>query len=147
VPVLFDEVMAALLPHDGGVYIDATVAPSAGHAEVILERSGPGGRLLAWMPTRKRCTGRRRAWRPMTNGWPGAGRHHDLAAWRGRAVLAGCRILLDLGVSSLQLDDPARGFSFQADGPLDMRMGPDVPLTAEEIIQHLAGGRAGPRDL
>jgi 16S rRNA (cytosine1402-N4)-methyltransferase len=63
------------------------------------------------------------------------GRHQDLAdiaRQHGLSQVQG--ILLDLGVSSLQIDDPERGFSFQTEGPLDMRMGPEVERTAEEIV-------------
>ena len=135
VPVLFDEVMTWLDPAPGRTYIDATVG-LGGHAEGILERSAPDGRLLAldvdpkalrWAERRLRRYGERVVY--------AQGRHQDLAdiaRQHGLSQVQG--ILLDLGVSSLQIDDPERGFSFQTEGPLDMRMGPEVERTAEEIV-------------
>jgi len=135
VPVLLAETMDGLQPRPGGLYIDGTVG-LGGHAAAILERSSPDGRLLAIDRDPQALEQAR--WR--------------LAQFGDRVVLAQARfdalgkvasrygfrsvqgILLDLGVSSLQLEDAERGFSFQHDGPLDMRMGPDAPITAEEIV-------------
>ncbi|MEA3408324.1 MAG: 16S rRNA (cytosine(1402)-N(4))-methyltransferase RsmH [Chloroflexota bacterium] len=135
VPVLFDEVMSWLQPTSGGRYIDATVG-LGGHSEGILERSAPDGQLLAldideqalaYARERLSSFGERVTFV--------CGQYADLeyiAQNHGFEGVDG--ILFDLGVSSLQLDDPTRGFSFQRDGPLDMRMGSCVDLTAEEIV-------------
>ena len=135
VPVLLHEVIAWLDVAPGRCYIDATVG-LGGHAESILERSAPNGRLLGIDQDPDAL---------------GAARQR-LALFGDRAVLAQAphtelqnlaravgfdRVdgaLFDLGVSSLQLDDPTRGFSFRERGPLDMRMNPDQDLTAEEML-------------
>ena len=139
IPVLYQEVLLWLTPRAGAAYIDATVG-MGGHAEGILERSSPDGRLLALDvdPLALRHARHRLA------GYGDRvvfvrGRHADLAETARRQGFDGAAgILLDLGVSSLQLDDPGRGFSFQEDGPLDMRMGSDGGVTADEIINRWA---------
>jgi len=135
VPVLYEEVMQWLQPASGKCYIEATVG-LGGHAQGILERSSPGGRLLAldrdpealrYARERLSSYGDRVVF--------GQAQHLDLekvARQNGFERVAG--ILFDLGVSSLQIEDPRRGFSFKKDGPLDMRMGPDAEATAEEIV-------------
>lgn len=135
VPVLYQEVLAWLNPQPGGKYIDATVG-LGGHAQGILERSAPDGRLLALdRDPAALDVARQRLAEFGERVTLVQGCYSDLASLarqEGFDPVQG--ILFDLGVSSLQLDDPARGFSFQHDGPLDMRMGPDVGLTAEEIV-------------
>jgi 16S rRNA (cytosine1402-N4)-methyltransferase len=118
-PVLLAETAGLLAPRPEGVYVDCTVG-SAGHSREILERSAPGGRLIgfdrdaeALALAAKRLTAF-------------AGRvtlhHGDYRTLSEREPdLAADGILADLGLSSLQLDDPLRGFSFRHDGPLDMR--------------------------
>jgi 16S rRNA (cytosine1402-N4)-methyltransferase len=133
VPVLYHEVLAGLQPHPGGKYIDGTLG-AGGHAAGILHQSAPDGQLLGldWDPaalTVARQTlapfGARAIVRQAT--------YVEMAAEaEGFAPVDG--ILLDLGLSSLQLADPARGFAFQADGPLDMRFSPRQKLTAAEIV-------------
>ncbi|MHB1294312.1 MAG: 16S rRNA (cytosine(1402)-N(4))-methyltransferase RsmH [Anaerolineae bacterium] len=135
VPVLLDEVMQWLAPRPGGSYIDATVG-LGGHARSLLERSAPGGKLMALdRDPHALALARERLAEFGEQVTFVQGQHRDLgrlAVQAGFAQVDG--ILLDLGVSSLQLDDPARGFSFREDGPLDMRMGPDAETTAEEIV-------------
>jgi 16S rRNA (cytosine1402-N4)-methyltransferase len=134
-PVLYHEVLAGLKPAPGGQYIDGTLG-AGGHAAGILTLSSPDGRLLGMDRDPSALE---------------AARAH-LAPFRDRAVLVRSSytrmgeaarqlgfapadgIVLDLGLSSLQLDDPARGFAFQHDGPLDMRFDPDAELTAAEIV-------------
>ncbi len=135
IPVLYEAALSWLDPKPGGQYIDATVG-LGGHARGILERSAPDGRLLA-LDRDPAALALARAQLAVFG--PRvvlvAGCYADLAAiarQQGFAKVQG--ILFDLGVSSLQLDDPSRGFSFQYDGPLDMRMGPDAELTAAEIV-------------
>lgn len=122
-PVLLAEVMAALEPQPGGVYVDATLG-LGGHSEAILQRSSPNGRLIAfdWDEEALRLAKERLA--------PFAERvtllrcnFAEIAeALAGLAVTQVDGILLDAGMSSLQLDQGGRGFSFQQDEPLDMRM-------------------------
>ena len=134
-PVLYQEVLHWLEPKPEGTYIDATVG-LGGHAKGILERSSPDGRLLGldidpqalgYARQRLRAFGERVVFVESC---------HDnlaeVAQQRGFEQVDG--VLLDLGVSSLQLDDPTRGFSFREDGPLDMRMGTDKEVTADEIV-------------
>ena len=133
VPVLFNEVLAGLQPHSGGKYIDGTLG-AGGHAAGVLAQSAPDGRLLGLD-----CDPAALAVARQT-----------LAPFGERAVLVQASyvqmetvaqtfapvdgILLDLGLSSLQLGDPARGFAFQAEGPLDMRFNPQRELTAAKIV-------------
>jgi len=137
-PVLLAEVVAGLLPRPGGRYIDGTVG-GGGHAAAILEASAPDGRLLGidcdpaaltaaaarLAPYSDRVTLVRGSFREI-------GR---LATTSGLVQVQG--VLLDLGVSSYQLDTPERGFSFQASAPLDMRLDPDAPVTAAHLVNDL----------
>ena len=138
IPVLYEEALQGLMPVSPGSYVDATVG-LGGHSAGILERSLPEGRLLALdadpvalEKARVRLT-RFGARAEFAQSW-----HRDLAdSARKHGFSAVHGILLDLGVSSLQLDDPERGFSFREDGPLDMRIGPDADVTADELINSL----------
>ncbi len=119
-PVLLVEAVAALGPTSGRRYLDGTVG-LGGHAGAVLEASGPDGWLYGCDRDGEalEVAGRRLA------GYAGRfelrhGNFDGMAAWVPAASVDG--VLLDLGVSSPQLDRPERGFSFQADGPLDMRM-------------------------
>ncbi len=128
------EVLAALKPRPGGRYVDGTVG-GAGHALVILEASSPTG----WLSGCDRDGAAVEAAMRRLDEAGFAGRFEirrgdfsELAEWIAPASCDG--VLLDLGVSSLQLDDAGRGFSFQRDGPLDMRMDRRQPLTAAEVV-------------
>jgi 16S rRNA (cytosine1402-N4)-methyltransferase len=122
VPVLLDEVIAKLGPRDGGCYLDGTFG-GGGYAQAILESA----RCTLWAIDRDPEAMQRGA--GLVARFPGRlhllqGQFGDMLALLdavGIAALDG--VVLDLGVSSFQIDDPARGFSFRADGPLDMRMG------------------------
>jgi len=122
-PVMLDEVLAALAPRPDGFYVDATFG-RGGHARAILARLGERGALLAIDRDPEAVT----AARAMLADEPRATVLHTPFSRLGEAIDAAGRladgILLDLGVSSPQLDDAARGFSFLRDGPLDMRMDP-----------------------
>jgi 16S rRNA (cytosine1402-N4)-methyltransferase len=139
VPVLFREAFEALAVQADGLYIDATFG-RGGHTALILGALGPEGRVLAFDRDPAAIEAGHRRFpdevRLALVGAPFA----DIAARvpqlsAGRPVRG---ILFDLGVSSPQLDDPARGFSFRADGPLDMRMD---PASGEPVSAWLA--RAG----
>jgi 16S rRNA (cytosine1402-N4)-methyltransferase len=134
-PVLLAEALEALAVRPGGVYVDGTVG-LAGHAAPILERSAPDGRLLA-VDRDSESLARARARLAFA---------HDRVRFAHAdfrdvpALLAGERvdgILLDLGISSAQLDDPERGLSFRSDGPLDMRMDRTRGVSASEIVNRL----------
>jgi 16S rRNA (cytosine1402-N4)-methyltransferase len=139
VPVLSGEAFEALAVQADGLYIDATFG-RGGHTALILGALGPEGRVLAFDRDPAAIEAGHRRFsdevRLALIGAPFA----DIAARvpqlsQGRPVRG---ILFDLGVSSPQLDDPARGFSFRADGPLDMRMD---PTSGEPVSAWLA--RAG----
>ncbi len=138
VPVLKEEVVAHLAPRPGGRYIDATVG-AGGHAEAILERSAPDGRLLGIDrdPSALEVAGERlsRFGRRVTLVH---GSFRELGRLARAHTFTGVDgILFDLGYSSLQLEDPRRGFSFHAEGPLDMRFDPEAPVTAADLVNKL----------
>ena len=134
-PVLYQEIIHALQPHRGGFYIDGTIG-TGGHAWGILEACQPDGLLLGLDvdPQALELA------------------HKRLAPYGQRAILVRASyttileqlqrvgrktvdgILLDLGMSSIQLDTPQRGFSFQVDAPLDMRFDPSNPVKAADLV-------------
>ena len=127
--------MSWLCLRDGASYIDATVG-LGGHAQGILRGSGPTGRLLA-IDADPRALEHARARLARYAGRVrfAEGTHAGLATMarrEGFGTVDG--ILFDLGVSSMQLDDPSRGFSFGREGPLDMRMGPQCEFSAFDIV-------------
>jgi 16S rRNA (cytosine1402-N4)-methyltransferase len=136
-PVLYTQVIAALAVRPDGCYIDCTLG-GGGHSLAIIEASRPHGRLLGLdRDPHALATASKRLW-----------------AYGERVVLIHCSfaelgsvarqtqftqvdgILFDLGLSSLQLADPMRGFSIQNDGPLDMRFDPSQELSAADIVNH-----------
>jgi 16S rRNA (cytosine1402-N4)-methyltransferase len=135
VPVLLEEALEALAVRPGGFYVDGTLG-LAGHARAILERSAPGGRLLATDRDAETLAQAREALQPFGDRVRAC--HADFRELP--ALLAGERpdgILLDLGVSSAQLDDAGRGFSFRTDGPLDMRLDRSQGAPASEAVNRL----------
>jgi 16S rRNA (cytosine1402-N4)-methyltransferase len=132
VPVMLAEVLDALAPRAGGRYLDATFG-GGGYTRAILEAAA----CTVWAIDRDPEAIARGAALAVRH--PGRlhllhGRFGDmLALLAGAGVSALDGVVLDLGVSSFQLDDPARGFSFRADGPLDMRMGKDGPGAADLV--------------
>lgn len=125
-PVLLEEAMDSLAVEPDGVYVDATYG-RGGHSRGILERLGPAGRLLAMDRDPEAVAAAEVQWRGDERFACYRGAFSMLEQWmRQTGVLGQVNgLLLDLGVSSAQLDMPARGFSFLHDGPLDMRMDPD----------------------
>lgn len=134
-PVLLDETLGLLGVRPGGRYCDATLG-AGGHARAVLERSAPDGRLLAIDRDPEAIAHGRSelaAFGPRLELRQGSfAELQRLVAEAQCAPLDG--VLADLGLSSHQLDTARRGFSFSADGPLDMRMDPAAPLTAERLI-------------
>ena len=137
IPVLLNETVESLNVQPGGVYLDGTLG-RAGHASAVLARAGAGATLvgidrdtqaLAESADRlKEFAGSARI--EMVHGC-----HGDLARLaREQGVEAVDGILLDLGVSSPQLDEPERGFSFRGEGPLDMRMDRSRGMTAADLV-------------
>jgi len=136
VPVLLKEAIDFLAVRRGGTYLDATVG-LGGHSYEIAKRLGAPGHLIgldkdpaALKVARARLQGA---------DWPTITLIHksfaELANDQRRTTYDG--ILADIGVSSLQLNDAARGFSFQAEGPLDMRMNPQAGQTAEQVVNQI----------
>lgn len=139
VPVLFKEVMDFLRVRPGGTYVDCTVG-LGGHAEGIVRRLGAQGRLIGFdRDPEALALARERLGRvteELGSRAPGVtligeafgsiGQHVQPASVDG--------LVADLGVSSLQFDEARRGFSFQADGPLDMRMDMRSGPTAEQVV-------------
>lgn len=127
-----------LQPRPGGVVVDATLG-AGGHARLLLEAIQPGGRLLAVDRDPAAVAGGRiqlSGFEPPATVVRGDfGDLDHLARRHGFAQVDA--VLFDLGVSSMQLDDPARGFSFRGEGPLDMRMDPDGPVTAAQLANQL----------
>ena len=135
VPVLVDEVMTYLAVRPGGTYIDGTTG-LGGHSEAIAGAMGPEGRLLCLDRDADALAIARERLRPfghrITLVHADFSELPDIAAAAGFTGVDG--ILLDLGVSSLQLDEAERGFAFGLEGPLDMRMDRRQALTAAEIV-------------
>lgn len=133
-PVMLDEVLAALAPRDGGLYVDATFG-AGGYTRALLGEAScrviaidrdPSVRPMA--EAARRASGGRLAF--------ALARFSQLAE---TVALAGADqvdgVVMDVGVSSMQLDQGERGFSFRFDGPLDMRMGADGPSAADALAQ------------
>jgi len=140
-PVLYHDIIHALRPKSPGRYVDATVG-AGGHAVGILESSSPDGQLLGFDldPQALALADQR------------------LAVFQGRYQLIHASyttllaqlsrlkwdrvdgIVIDLGVSSMQLDTPQRGFSFREEGPLDMRFSPDQSVTAADLVNDMPEG-------
>lgn len=138
VPVLAQEAVAALAIRPDGVYVDATFG-RGGHSRLILAQLGPEGRLIALDrdpdAIRAGAALQDRRLTLVKRAFSGLGAvldELDVAQVDG--------ILLDIGVSSPQIDDAARGFSFRADAPLDMRMDPESGLSAADWLATAAEG-------
>ena len=135
-PVLLKEVVEQLRPQRGRLYVDCTVG-GGGHAEAILRASAPEGRLIGLDCDDEALAASR----------------ERLAAHEGRAQLMRANfaelqetlmslgvtavdgLVFDVGVSSRQFDEPSRGFSFQREGPLDMRMNRSTGQSAQDVLR------------
>lgn len=135
IPILRDTVVSLLAPQRGGTFVDGTLG-GGGHAEAVLERLPEGGRLYgidrdsaAIEAASLRLTRFGEAFTAIR------GNFFDMKRLlAGQGVMKADGILLDLGVSSHQLDTPERGFSYHEDAPLDMRMDPSAPLSAYDVV-------------
>jgi len=137
-PVLYHEIIHALQPKNEGLYVDGTLG-AGGHARGILEACAPDGRLLgldvdpqALALARKTLAPYGERARLMQASYDSLNETLREIGWE---KVDG--ILLDLGLSSMQLDTPERGFSFQYDAPLDMRFDPASPTTAADLVNTL----------
>jgi 16S rRNA (cytosine1402-N4)-methyltransferase len=149
VPVLLKEAIDFLAVKRGGTYLDATVG-LGGHSYEIAKRLGAPGHLIGFD---KDAAALRRAEEVLSSqfsvlsksaveqnlDWPTVTLIHASFAEVGTRIEAASLdgMMADLGISSLQLGDPARGFSFQAEGPLDMRMNTMSGETAEQVVNHI----------
>lgn len=136
IPVLLDEVIEYLKPQPGQLMVDCT-AGGGGHSEAILERLLPGGRLIALDQDAEavKAAGKK---------LEGLGTENFLViqtnfrylkdVFQGNCTENADGILVDLGVSSYQLDEKERGFSYQQDAPLDMRMDQTIDYTAADLL-------------
>ena len=139
VPIMVNEVMDLLLPARGGVFVDGTLG-GGGHSETMLQRLPETGRLIGIdrdQAALKAATERLAPYGDRFTAIHGNFFHmRSLLLQRGIAGADG--ILLDLGVSSYQLDEPSRGFSYKAEAPLDMRMDQTASLTAADVVNNYA---------
>jgi 16S rRNA (cytosine1402-N4)-methyltransferase len=141
-PIMVDEVLECLRPSPGEVAVDCTLG-GGGHAQAILERVQPGGRLLGLdldpfeLPrteTRLRAAG----FGPDTFVTRQANFAAVLQALADEGIAAADMIVADLGVSSMQIDNPDRGFSYKVPGPLDMRMNPSRGEPASQLLARIS---------
>ncbi len=135
IPVLLDEVLGFLEPERGGIFIDGTLG-GGGHAEAVLRRLPEPGKLIGidrdWEAVRA-AKDRLQAYGNRFTALHG--NFFNMAALLAVIGVSEANgILLDLGVSSYQLDTPERGFSYRNDAPLDMRMDTTAALTAREVV-------------
>lgn len=134
IPVMREAVLAGLALRPGGRYLDGTFG-RGGHARAVLGCLGADGRLLLMDRDPEAIAHARREFASDARVAIRHANFSGMGEWdRARAGLDG--VLLDLGVSSPQLDDAARGFSFQSDAPLDMRMDPTTGENAAEFLAH-----------
>ena len=133
--VLLNEAVDALLDQAGSrTYVDATFG-RGGHSRLILSRLAPQGRLIAFDKDPEAVA---EAARSPTRAFPSGTRASR--TWRELPAGSVAGVLMDLGVSSPQIDNPARGFSFRFDGPLDMRMD---TTRGESVAEWLATAPVG----
>ncbi|MCG1053624.1 16S rRNA (cytosine(1402)-N(4))-methyltransferase RsmH [Mycetohabitans sp. B5] len=133
--VLLDEAVDALVTRADGIYVDGTFG-RGGHSRAVLARLAPAARLIAFDKDPQAIEVARQIADPRLDVVHGSfAQLRDVLAARGGVRVSG--VLLDLGVSSPQIDDPARGFSFRHDGPLDMRMDPTRGESAAQWLAHV----------
>lgn len=134
IPVLLHEVLECLSPQPGQVYADGTLG-GGGHSEEILKRLGETGALYGIDRDEAAIDAASQRLKAYAGFHAVHGNFHDI-----KALLPGVRLnggLLDLGVSSYQLDTPERGFSYHEDAPLDMRMDKSQVLTAADYVNQV----------
>ncbi len=138
-PIMVAEILEVLVPKPGEIFVDCTLG-YGGHAAEVLRAVRPGGKLIALDADPIECA--RTEARLRGDGFT----ENDLVVWNTNfaalpRILASMGIegvdglLADLGVSSMQLDNPARGFTFKHDGPVDLRLNPRKGRSAAELLQ------------
>ncbi len=134
-PVMPEELLFWLRPHEGGIFLDCTVG-YCGHAEKVLEVSSPSGIVVGIDRDIQAIeAGRKRLERFGPRAVLVKGHFVELKRHLAEQGISSVRgVLFDLGVSSPQIDEPSRGFSFQTAGPLDMRMDQSAGKTAADIL-------------
>ncbi len=135
IPVMLEACMRLMDPQPGGKYADGTLG-AGGHSEAILKASSPDGKLISFDLDPVAITIARERLEPYSDrvriiqdSYVNLGRYAEENSLDG--------FIVDLGVSSMQLDRQDRGFSFLQDGPLDMRFSPEQPLTAADLVNQL----------
>ena len=135
IPVMLEACMRLMDPQPGGKYADGTLG-AGGHSEAILKASSPDGKLISFdldpaaiAIARERLEPYGDRVRIIQDSYVNLGRYAEENSLDG--------FIVDLGVSSMQLDRQDRGFSFLQDGPLDMRFSPEQPLTAADLVNQL----------
>ena len=136
IPALLDEVIELLKPTDGGIYLDGTLG-YGGYSLAILRESSPNGIVYGFDLDKSAIEGSSSRlsefgdrFRPVHCGY-----HEAAEALRSLGIIGVDGIALDLGLSSTQIDDPERGFSFRFDGPLDMRFDKESGETLLEMLK------------
>lgn len=132
--VLLNEAVEAVLTKPDGTYVDATFG-RGGHSRLLLSRLGPQGRLIAFDKDPEAVAEAARITDPRF-----CIRHEAFTGIAALAPASVAGLLMDLGVSSPQIDNPARGFSFRGDGPLDMRMDPTRGESAAQWLETATQG-------
>lgn len=137
-PVLYHEIILALKPESSGRYIDATLG-AGGHSSGILEKSSPGGELLGLDrdPQALAIAGQRLSFYGPRVHLVNASYVNLLEEMHRLGWKSVNGIVFDLGVSSMQIDTPQRGFSFLNEGPLDMRFDPQQKVSAADLVNGL----------
>ncbi len=136
--VMSKEVLFALCPHPGGIYCDGTLG-AGGHAKAILEASEPDGILIGIDRDASAIKKAQETLREFGDRVKLVhGKYSDILEILDEMDIEGLDgLVLDLGISTIQLDDPLRGFSFNKEGPVDMRLDPTQTTTAMNLIAKL----------
>ena len=135
VPIMVDKVMELLRPARGGVFVDGTLG-GGGHSEAILQALPSGSRLFGIDRDKEALSASSKRLFSYSDRFTALhGNFFDMKQiLHHQGIEKADGILLDLGVSSYQLDEPSRGFSYKAEAPLDMRMDQDASLTASDVV-------------
>jgi 16S rRNA (cytosine1402-N4)-methyltransferase len=140
IPVMLEDVLHVLDPHPGETAVDGTIG-AGGHAAAVAQRLGREGRLIGFDLDPSCLDMARSRLRELESGPELTLVHASFAGMGAHLARLGRRadvVLADLGFASMQVDDPARGLSFTADGPLDMRLDPTSPVRAADLVAALS---------
>jgi 16S rRNA (cytosine1402-N4)-methyltransferase len=134
-PVLLDEVIQFLDPGPGNKFIDATLG-AGGHTRAILDRTSPDGRMLVFDQDESALAAAKETLRSYGSRVQFIhSNFREVATFADQFGFLDCDgVLADIGISSMMVDDPSRGFSFMREGPLDMRMDRTQSLTAADVV-------------